>query len=119
RQRISDPETLKVLRNEGKVLRFQMLRVAFKCNNQTHPRLGITISKRWVKRAVDRNAMRRWIRESFRQQQAQLGAVDILVNLHANVANKEGEATQHALRRVLDEAWVKLRRFASRSGTSA
>ena len=116
-QRISHPETLFALRNEGKRWYFNPLKVVVKDNQQTHPRLGIVVPKRRVKRAVDRNAIRRWIRESFRRQQAQLGAVDVLVSVNASIANKEGEATQKTLKRVLDEAWTRLRRLSSTAAT--
>lgn len=51
----------------------------FRPNQQTVARLGIIIAKHHVKRAVDRNQLRRLIRESFRHLQAQLKGLDIIV----------------------------------------
>jgi ribonuclease P protein component len=43
------------------------------------PRLGILISRKHAPRAVDRNRIKRSIREAFRHEQAQLGSIDLLV----------------------------------------
>ena len=43
------------------------------------PRLGILISRKHAARATVRNRIKRCIREAFRLQQAELGAIDILV----------------------------------------
>ena len=43
------------------------------------PRLGILVSLRHSRKAVRRNAIKRSIREAFRLEQGQLGALDILV----------------------------------------
>jgi len=42
-------------------------------------RLGLAISKKNAKRAVDRNRIKRLIRESFRQNLAMLPAIDLVV----------------------------------------
>lgn len=43
------------------------------------PRLGILVSRRHSPKAVRRNAIKRSIREAFRLEQGNLGALDILV----------------------------------------
>lgn len=43
------------------------------------PRLGILISRKHAAHASDRNRIKRCIREAFRQSQAGLGAIDLLV----------------------------------------
>lgn len=43
------------------------------------PRLGILVSKKHASRAVERNRLKRCIREAFRQEQEALGAMDLLV----------------------------------------
>jgi len=48
-------------------------------NARTTPRLGIVVSKRAMRRAVDRNRLKRAIRESFRNEQHQLPPMDIIV----------------------------------------
>ncbi|MGK0371287.1 MAG: ribonuclease P protein component [Glaciecola sp.] len=48
-------------------------------NGLDHPRLGVTIPKKKVKLAVDRNRLKRCIRESFRLTAHNLPNVDIIV----------------------------------------
>jgi ribonuclease P protein component len=43
------------------------------------PRLGIVISRRHARLAATRNAIKRYIREAFRLEQAVLGSIDLLV----------------------------------------
>ena len=45
-------------------------------------RIGVSISKRFVRRAVRRNRLRRIIRESFRQQwRSELPPMDVFISL--------------------------------------
>lgn len=46
---------------------------------RTRARLGLAIAKRRVPRAVDRNRIKRIIRDSFRRIRNQLGPVDVVV----------------------------------------
>ena len=55
----------------------------FKANLFGVPRLGVIVPKRVFPRAVDRNRMKRLLRELFRAQQARLGSRDILIRLSA------------------------------------
>ena len=48
-------------------------------NNLDHPRLGVTIPKKKVKLAVNRNRIKRCIRENFRLCAHKLPNVDIIV----------------------------------------
>ena len=47
-------------------------------NGLNHSRLGLVIGKKNVKRAVDRNRCKRVLRESFRIEQTNLPALDII-----------------------------------------
>ncbi len=68
------------------------------------PRLGISISRRQIKLAVDRNRVKRLIRESFRLRQSELNSLDIVA-----VAYKGADlATNEQLYHQLNELWVKL-----------
>jgi len=67
-------------------------------------RVGLIISKKKLKRAVDRNRVKRIARESFRYQQNQLVGLDIIVlsrNDLAALSNTE-------LRNIFDRLWLKL-----------
>ena len=50
-----------------------------KPNELGHPRLGLAVPKKALKRAVWRNRVKRVVRESFRLRQHQLPAIDIVV----------------------------------------
>ena len=73
-------------------------------NRKSYARLGLAIPKRHIKRAVDRNRIKRQIRESFRAQQAKLVGLDIVVMARSGadrLSNRE-------LRDVLNMHWKNL-----------
>lgn len=65
------------------------------------PRLGLAIAGRIVGNAVRRNHIKRLVRESFRQHQHELPAVDLVVN--ARLAARD--ADNEAIRRSLERHW--------------
>lgn len=64
--------------------------VRFRANGLPHARLGLAISKRVSKRAVERNRIKRLLRESFRQIRHQLPPVDLVVMARAEAAGVPG-----------------------------
>lgn len=73
-------------------------------NEGAGPRLGLAISRKAAPRAVDRNRVKRIIREEFRHNQARLPAVDLVFYGSAGLDAMEAER----LRRVLAEIWLKV-----------
>ena len=75
-------------------------------------RLGLAISKKNAPRAVDRNRLKRVVRESFRLNRNRLGSVDLVV-----MARRESVAVSNAeLYASLRRLWKKLAyRCAGRS----
>lgn len=73
-------------------------------NNLDHPRIGMAIPKKHIKRAVGRNRIRRIVREQFRHQQQQLPAIDIVVIAKAGIA----DLSNHEINKILDKLWRKL-----------
>ena len=53
--------------------------VLYRRNGLGYPRLGLAIAKRQVRLAVDRNRLKRLIRESFRGAKQQLSDLDIVI----------------------------------------
>jgi ribonuclease P protein component len=73
-------------------------------NDFGYPRIGLAIAKKIIKKAVDRNVIKRTVRESFRCQQHALGSIDIVV-----LARKEILAVPpEELRKSLEKHWLKL-----------
>lgn len=75
-------------------------------NDHGHPRLGMAVSRRNARRAVDRNRLKRLIRESFRHQQAKLAGYDLVV-----LAKPAAVTADNALlTRALAHHWHRLRK---------
>ncbi len=70
-------------------------------NGLDYPRMGLTVSKRVSKKAVQRNRIKRQIRESFRLQRMALPALDFVVVTKLGCA----EQVNRALRVELDKLW--------------
>lgn len=81
-------------------------------NELGFPRLGLAISKKNAKRAVDRNRIKRQIRESFRLNQHDLPGIDIIAMSKPNALllnNKE-------MRKQIDKQWYFMnKKFAKPS----
>ncbi|MCC5902039.1 MAG: ribonuclease P protein component [Halomonas sp.] len=73
-----------------------------------HPRVGLIVSKKNVKRAVDRNRFKRLVRESVRLRQDHLPPVDIVILAKRGVQDIDNET----LYRQLNGMWKRLQRDA-------
>ena len=71
-------------------------------NNRAYGRLGLAISKKAIRLSVDRNRVKRQIRESFRLNQQLLAGLDIVVS----VAPSASRVSQSQLRQVIDQEWL-------------
>lgn len=80
-------------------------------NGLGHARLGFVISKKNVRHAVKRNRVRRIMRESFRLNQHNLPAVDILVMARQGL----GEVDKEDLHRLAKKCWSRLRKKAKQA----
>lgn len=67
-------------------------------------RLGVVIGKKFVRSAVNRNMVRRIVRESFRLSRAQLPPNDIVVRVSARIAAPE----KGRVREEIDELFSRL-----------
>ncbi len=75
-------------------------------NQKQFSRLGLIVAKKNVRRAVDRNRLKRLARESFRLQQQQLPAYDIVLLARrgsSQLANK-------VLFEHLEQLWIRLQK---------
>jgi len=73
-------------------------------NDFDHPRLGLAIAKKNIRKAVHRNMIKRAVRENFRMQQQSLGNIDIVVLARSEAV----DASLELLRKSLEKHWLKL-----------
>ncbi|WP_106476779.1 ribonuclease P protein component [Phytohalomonas tamaricis] len=85
--------------------------LALACPNTLgHARVGLVFSKKNVRRAVDRNRLKRLTRESIRLGQHRLPAVDIVVLSKRGA----GELDNDTVQRQLHGMWRRLEQEAKR-----
>lgn len=82
----------------------------FARNDLDTARLGQAVSRRVSKLAVDRNRIKRLVRESFRHARARLPSIDLLLIARSSAAT----AAAKAVREDLELLWRKLTHAASR-----
>ncbi|HQV41455.1 MAG: ribonuclease P protein component [Moraxellaceae bacterium] len=73
-------------------------------NGLDHPRLGLVIAKKKVRLSVERNRLKRTVRDSFRRHQATLPAVDIIFMAR----NDLGSLVSADLAMQLEKSWKRL-----------
>lgn len=57
-------------------------------NGLNHARLGLAIAKRQIRRSVDRNRIKRLLRESFRLNQDNLAGLDIIALVRTSAVSE-------------------------------
>ena len=75
-------------------------------NGLDHARLGLAISKKCAKRAVDRNRIKRHFRESFRINQHKLPCVDIIAMCKPSAISLDSAT----MREQIDSQWRFMRK---------
>ena len=68
-------------------------------------RVGMAIAKKRARRAVDRNRLKRHVRETFRNARSQLGNIDVVVMNRDSAAT----ASPEELRRSLAKLWSQIK----------
>ena len=101
------------LRGKSKRISVRHFLAEFSPNEQATCRLGQAVSRRVSKRAVDRNRIKRLVRESYRHVRSELPCVDILM-----IARSSAVDTASAdLREDLANLWKKLAALKVTPGT--
>lgn len=80
-------------------------------NTVSLPRLGLTVAKKHLKRAHDRNRIKRLVRESFRLSQHQLPDYDFVFIAKGGI----GRLDNATLLQTLDKLWQRHIRLARKS----
>ncbi len=101
------------LRGKSRRISVRHFLAEFSPNEQATCRLGQAVSRRVSKRAVDRNRIKRLVRESYRHARSELPCVDILM-----IARTSAVDTASAeLRQDLTNLWKKLAALKVTPGT--
>jgi len=79
------------------------------------PRLGFVISKKNVRHAVNRNRVKRIIRESFRLNRQNLPACDLVILARKGVDQLDNEA----IHRLISKSWSRLIKKADKAKPTA
>jgi ribonuclease P protein component len=93
-------------RFSGPLFRLQVLPAT---QGEATARLGMTVSKRVDKRAVQRNRIRRQVREAFRLQRHRLPAGDYVVMAKPEASQVDNPGLRAALLKLLDKAAMSLK----------
>lgn len=82
-------------------------------NQLNVPRLGLVIAKKHIRLAVDRNRMKRLIRETFRVKQQQLIGIDVIVLARKGM----NDVANTALIEQLNGQWQRLIRKVAKTAS--
>jgi ribonuclease P protein component len=80
-------------------------------NEVGHARLGLAVGVKAAGNAVNRNRIKRVVRESFRRRQQELPAVDMVVNARAAAS----KATNAQIGASVIALWARIRERCARS----
>lgn len=111
KNRLLLPRQFQHVFKNGKRLKGSFFVFVFCHNEEKAARLGLAIAKRVIGRAFARNKVKRMIRESFRQHQALLNGMDVVVMVKGDI-HKESRA---ALFEELSKKWPLIAKYHKKS----
>jgi ribonuclease P protein component len=88
--RLCRPSDFDALRSSSGRAGGRCFHLRYRDNGLGHARLGLAISKRVSKRAVERNRIKRLLRESFRRVRHILPPIDLMVMAREQAAGQPG-----------------------------
>lgn len=89
----------------------QHLLILSRSNQTETPRLGLVIAKKHIRLAVQRNRIKRILRETFRQNQQQLGGIDAVVLARAGLDKLDNQQ----LHKLFNKQWGRIIKKASKA----
>ncbi len=104
--RLPDRAAFAAVFADGTPLRSRSHTLLVRPNGLGRARLGLVVGKKKLRRAVDRNRVRRIVRESFRRWRPCLPPLDIVFIASPMIARIDNAA----LRAELEQQWRRLRR---------
>lgn len=87
-----------------RAIRGKHFEARYRPNSTASARIGVVVSKKYVRSAVNRNLVKRIVRESFRLMRVKLPHCDIVVRVSTRLERLD----RRALRGEIDEIFVRL-----------
>lgn len=103
-KRLRNDVVFKDIYNNGLKKVYTHFVLFYQKNGYDWPRLGVVVTKKNVRHAVDRNRLKRMVRESFRCHQQRMANYDIIVVCRYNAINSSPEK----MNTELEYMWAKL-----------
>lgn len=100
------PDEFQRVFKQGRKQRGALFTLFCYANGKMQARLGLAVAKRHIPSAVNRNRVRRLIRESFRYHQSQISGNDVVVVITRQLPN----VSNRMLQEELNQQWQKLMR---------
>lgn len=91
----------------------RLLTILAVTNDISHARLGLAISKKNAKRAVDRNRIKRLVRESFRLHMHKMPDIDLVVMAKPVTKNADNQQILQSLQ----QHWNRLKKQCEKSSS--
>lgn len=88
-KRLTKPEEFRAVFNQALCSKSACFTILARPNDSEVARLGVMVAKRFIKSAVQRNRIRRIIRESFRHHQQLLLGLDLIVMARNNLSSQQ------------------------------
>lgn len=104
--RLRKPNEFQFVYKQGQWVANREIAVNFKQHQQSNSRLGITVSKKVSKRAVDRNRIKRHFREWFRKNKQYCESIDMILTAKPSINSK----STLEINKSLDDVWRKVQK---------
>jgi len=91
----------------------RLLTILAVSNDSCHARLGLAISKKNAKRAVDRNRIKRLVRESFRLNMHKMPDIDLVVMAKPVTKNADNQQILQSLQQHWNRLQKQCAKFSS------
>jgi len=104
--RLLKPDEYQTVYKKGQWVTNRELIANFIRHNNSTSRLGVTVSKKVSKRAVDRNRIKRQFREWFRKHKQTLRSIDVIITAKPSLNVKSNIEIQQSL----EDIWRKVQK---------
>lgn len=102
--RLTSKQDFQAIFDQSAKITHRYIKALFVLTTRKYARLGISLAKHAIPRAVDRNRLRRIVRESFRQHKEELSGLDIVILIRSAGAKVD----KRQLRIDIDHLWQKI-----------